>query len=140
MTDTEKKPPSKAALRRAEVAAAQDRLRAILKPGDQLWIVRRRFQRAQHPETFDVVRLYVTADGACLPQTLTSDVATAFDSTCYTDGLKTLDRYALGSMLWPDGFACVGKGCPSPEHGFASGASVPEHHRSGAYALRFDAL
>lgn len=50
--------------------------------------------------------------------------------------------YSLSSLLYPDGFGCTGKDCPSNDHSNGDrdyGRHTTRHkhwHRSGGYALR----
>jgi hypothetical protein len=41
----------------------------------------------------------------------------------------------LGYRLFPDGFTCVGKRCPSNDHSNGDRDYTPHHHHSGGYAL-----
>jgi len=41
--------------------------------------------------------------------------------------------YNLSRALWPDGFECIGQGCPSNDH---VNREETSHHRDGGYALR----
>lgn len=41
--------------------------------------------------------------------------------------------YNLSYSLFPDGFDCIGKGCPSNDH---SNRENNSHHKDGGYALR----
>jgi len=42
----------------------------------------------------------------------------------------------LSYILYPDGFECIGKECPSNDHSNGDRDYTPHHHKSGAYALR----
>lgn len=44
--------------------------------------------------------------------------------------------YCLSSRLWPNGFECLGEGCPSSDHSNGDRDYGPHHHESGGYALR----
>jgi hypothetical protein len=41
--------------------------------------------------------------------------------------------YNLSHALYPDGFECIGEGCPANDH---SNGSDVKHHTDGGYALR----
>lgn len=43
--------------------------------------------------------------------------------------------YTLSSTLFPDGFTCIGKGCPSNDHTNGDGNFEPHNHSDGGYAL-----
>lgn len=42
----------------------------------------------------------------------------------------------LGYVLFPYGFECIGKNCPSNDHSNGDRNYEPHHHSSGGYALR----
>ena len=50
--------------------------------------------------------------------------------------------YELSSVLFPEGFGCIGAGCPSNDHSNGDrdhtphSAEAPHWHNSGGYALR----
>ncbi len=45
--------------------------------------------------------------------------------------------YSLGRALWPDGFTCTGKGCPSNDHSNGNrDYTGTVHHNDGGYALK----
>lgn len=52
--------------------------------------------------------------------------------------------YVLSSLLYPEGFECIGDGgpdtwprlCPSNDHSNGDRDYAPHHHSSGGYALR----
>ncbi len=42
----------------------------------------------------------------------------------------------LGYALFPNGFGCIGAGCPSNDHSNGDRNYEPHHHQSGGYALK----
>ena len=44
--------------------------------------------------------------------------------------------YNLSYALYPEGFTCTGKDCPSNDHTNGDRDYTPHHHRDGGYALR----
>jgi hypothetical protein len=53
--------------------------------------------------------------------------------------------YCLSSVLFPEGFTCLGDGdysrrCPSNDHSNGDRNYAPHHHASGGYALRYSDL
>lgn len=42
----------------------------------------------------------------------------------------------LGYVLYPDGYDCVGEGCPSNDHSNGDRDYTPHRHGEGGYALR----
>ena len=45
------------------------------------------------------------------------------------------DVFEIGYWLYPDGFTCVGRGCPSNDHANGDRDYSPHHHEDGGYAL-----
>jgi hypothetical protein len=43
--------------------------------------------------------------------------------------------YSLSSVLYPDGFECVGERCPSNDHSNGDRERTSHHHKDGGYAL-----
>lgn len=48
--------------------------------------------------------------------------------------------YALGSKLYPEGFECIGEGCPSNDHANGDREYKPHHHASGGYVFKHKGL
>ena len=44
--------------------------------------------------------------------------------------------YNLSRYLFPQGFTCIGEGCPSNDHSNRDRDYTPHHHHSGGYALK----
>ncbi len=44
--------------------------------------------------------------------------------------------YSLAATIYRDGFECIGKGCPSNDHGNGDRNYEPHHHRDGGYAIK----
>jgi hypothetical protein len=44
--------------------------------------------------------------------------------------------YELSSILFRDGFMCLGERCPSNDHSNGDGDRTPHLHKSGGYALK----
>ena len=46
--------------------------------------------------------------------------------------------YTLSRALWPDGYACIGEGCPANDHsnGLREYTAGKHQHSDGGYALR----
>lgn len=116
-------------------------LRETLKPGDTVYTVLRNVSRSGMTRSIDA---YVMDDNT--PQWISRRVATAIDAPfderreaikmagCGMDmGFETV--YQLSYALYPDGFECVGEGCPSNDHSNGDRDYTPHHHGSGGYAL-----
>jgi hypothetical protein len=44
--------------------------------------------------------------------------------------------YDLNHALFPNGFKCIGKNCPSNDHFNYKKEECPKHHKDGGYALK----
>ena len=44
--------------------------------------------------------------------------------------------YNLGATLYPEGYDCIGLGCPSCDHSNGDRNRSPHPHKDGVYALR----
>lgn len=44
--------------------------------------------------------------------------------------------YSLSHALFPDGFDCIGEGCPASDHSNGDRDRTPHKHSDGGYALR----
>lgn len=115
-------------------------LRSILHPGDTVYTSLNHVSRSG---MYRVINLYVIKDN----QPVRIDWAAAkllegYDSR--HDGCKAggcgMDMgfhlvHNLGYALWPNGFTCTGKACPSNDH-FNGDPNYDLHpHKSGGYAL-----
>lgn len=133
-------------------------LRALLPPGGTVWTILRHVSRSGMLRVIDPIILSPRyTDGDPEPISIGWHVAratrTPFDPDRY--GLRVggagMDMgfhvvYTLSSVLYPDGFDCIGRDCPSNAHsngeprfdptpdadGFMMGRS---HHTDGGYAL-----
>jgi hypothetical protein len=117
-------------------------LRESLKPGDTLHCVIRYVSRSGMSRGIDVYKLHEER-----PDWLSYRVAKAIGerynekreclsvSGCGIDmGFHVI--YNLSRVLWPDGFECIGEGCPSNDHSNGDRDYTPHHHADGGYALR----
>lgn len=145
-----------AAQKRKDEQEATDDLRELLAPGDTVYTVLRHVSRSGMYRAID---LYVIRDGE--PRRIThtaSRLLEGYDNRheaakangCGMDmGFHLV--YSLSSVLFKDGFDCIGKaseqypdyieGCPSNDHSNRRffeerGEAVPTHHRDGGYALK----
>lgn len=113
-------------------------LRGILQPGDTVRTVLRHVSASGMSRRID---FYKIVDGET--RFLTYHVARACgyklsDKSGLTVGGCGMDMgfavvYNLGSVLFPDGFSCIGDRCPSNDH---SNREDNAWHRDGGYALR----
>lgn len=116
-----------------------EHLKSLLKPGDTIYTILRHVSRSGMYQAIDLV---VIRDGGALDIShLAGPLLEGNDSrhngACKASGCG-MDMgfalvYGLSSILWPDGFSCIGEGCPSNDH--VNGENT-KFHRSGGYALR----
>ena len=124
---------------KTEIKEAQNTLRALLPPGATVFTDVKHVSKSGMSRT---IRAFVIEDNA--PRDISRLVAkatdTAFDPKLY--GVKMggcgMDMgfalvYNLGCALYPDGFPCIGKGCPANDHYNRVGT---KQHSDGGYALR----
>lgn len=141
-------------------------LREILKPGDTLYTVNRHIARSGMMRAIDVYKIDETqpvwlSRQACRVTGYSFSEkyeAVRMDGCGMDMGFALV--YAISQRLFPDGFGCVGEGCPSNDHSNGDcdytrhvdhAAGNPDHicamhpetcvapkhwHKSGGYALR----
>lgn len=136
---------------KAEKEAAVQRLRDHVEPGDTVHTILRHVSGSGMTRAISVV--IISTDGPTAqhePWDISYLVARADDSKIDQrhGGIRVrgagMDMgfdlvYRLSRYLFPDGFDCIGEGCPANDH---SNSPYPErvagsmHHRDGGYALR----
>jgi len=127
---------------KVERQEAADKLRGLVKPGDTVYTVLRHVSRSGMMRVIDPV--LIRPDG---PFSLAGLVATLTDRPLDRDrwGVKVngcgMDMgfelvYTMSQALFPQGFHCLGRGCPSNDH--SNGMDyVPSYlHKSGGYAIK----
>ena len=115
-------------------------LRAELKPGDTVYTILRHRSRSgmlryvspileNHDWTYQVA----AATGRAVSDRVEG---VRCDGAGMDMGFDLV--YSPGRALFPDGFECVGEGCPSNDHSNGDRDYTPGHvvHRDGGYALR----
>lgn len=148
--------------KRAEAIA---KLREILKPGDTVYCILRHVSRSGMMRRLDVYKPDTDADGKPWQRYLTALVADALGYKLRRDenGIRVsgcgMDMgwhvvFNLSATLYPDGFGCTGKRCPSNDHSNGDRDYTPHEftprndegknhahwHESGDYALRMEWL
>jgi hypothetical protein len=148
---------------KAEQEKYRAKLREILKPGETLYTVLRHVSRSGMLRALDVYQ-FDTREPIAPPFRLTYWVAKATGlrynkkrealevGGCGTDvGFEAV--YLTGCYVYPDGFGCIGTGCPSNDHANGDSDYTPhgngmtphlrevivgaDHwHKSGGYAIR----
>lgn len=142
---------TKAEARREEIAHARETLleRYELTPGSTVWTTTSHVSRSGMSRVMDA---YVIRNNE--PLRITWSVADAVDwryDQRY-EGVKVdgcgMDMgfhlvYTLSQVLYPEGFGCIGEGCPSNDHSNGDRDHAPHAdglnnhwHRSGGYALK----
>lgn len=109
-------------------------LRSFLKPGTTVSTVLMKVSRSGMYRHIKVV--YQDRD-------ISGIIATALDRKWHDDGSLGVGGcgmdmgysiiYSLSYSLYPDGFDCIGEGCPANDH--ANGVEAA-HHSDGGYALK----
>ena len=128
--------------RKTEQAEAVARLQEWVKPGDTVHTVLRSVSRSGMSRRIDCYKL---VNGE--PQYLTGNVATAcgYSFPRQGEGLRVngcgMDMgfavvYDLSSVLFPNGFECVGESCPSNDHSNGDRSYAAHHHKDGGYAVK----
>ncbi len=128
----------------AERQEAVEKLRNWLEPGDTVYTILRHVSRSDMTRHIGVVIMQDGIDlhpnwavakaiGVRLMPRRGSDVVMG---GCAMDmGFALV--YDLSRTLFPDGFDCVGEGCPSNDHSNGDRDYTPHRHTSdGGYALR----
>ena len=125
-------------------ATALGYLYAYLRPGDTVYVILRHVSKSGMSRSISAAIPTIHKDGKPGIYDITHLVLKAcdlrFDSNhggakiggCGMDaGFELV--YNLARTMWPDGFDCIGDGCPSNDH---SNREENAHHRDGGYALR----
>ena len=120
---------------------ARARLRELCPPGSVVYTVLRHVSRSGMSRRID---LYTMVDGE--PRWLSGYFKAAegikpgkYDAItvpgCGMDmGFHLV--YNLASMLYREGFECIGETCPSNDHSNGDRDRTPHMHRDGGYTLR----
>ncbi len=126
--------------RKSEREEAITHLRKVLKPGDTIFTVLRHVSRSGMMRHISVLKIE-SAD-RILDLDFNASKALGWSRVDKGDGVKVsgcgMDMgfhivYSLSQELFPDGFDCIGKNCPSNDH---VNRDDSKHHTSGGYALR----
>ena len=117
-------------------------LREILKPGDTVYTNLKHVSRSGMSR---VIMPFIIRDNS--PRYLGWTVSKAIDERynrekegivmggCGMDmGFELV--YRLSRKLYPEGYTCVGKRCPSNDHANGDRKYTRHHHGDGGYALR----
>lgn len=135
---------------KAEQDEALERLRGWVKPGDTVWCVLRHRSASGMYRAIDFYTITPDRERAegvsigWLSYNIAKALGMRFDEKHEAVGVSGAGMdmgfhvvYTLAYTLWPDGFRCTGKNCPSNEH---SNSPYPKpngrmKHHSAGYAL-----
>jgi len=118
-------------------------LRIILPPGSTVYTEIASSETQSRRETH--IKLYVLEGQKACPITWLAACATSSRLSRVGDAIVSLKRIRkaefavvaeLSAALFPDGFECIGKGCPSHEHPRGDSNYAPHLHKDGSNALR----
>lgn len=131
--------------RKAEAkATALEYLHSYLKPGQTVYVILRHASKSGMSRSISAVIPTISDEGKPGIYDITHLVAQACDLTIdsHHGGVKMggcgMDMgfalvYELASVMWPNGFDCIGDGCPSNDH---VNREENAHHVDGGYALK----
>lgn len=137
--------PKRVTKREQERNEARERLLSFLRPGDTVLTILR--HRARSGMARDVSMLVAGEDRELFALTYNAAVLLG-ERTRNVNGHDAIRVggcgfdagfdlvYRLAHALWPDGFECVGAGCPSNDHSNGDRDYTPHMHREAGYALR----
>ena len=121
----------------ADIEQAQERLAGILAPGDTVHTI---LEHVSRSGMFRRIRPLVLRDGDALNLGFSAAAVLGWSVTdqavhlsgCGMDmGFELV--YRLASALFPDGFGCLGKGCPSNDHSNGDRDYTPHGHRKAVH-------
>jgi len=125
---------------KAQMAEAKERLDGLLVPGDTVWT---KMVHCSKSGMSRVIDLYVMRDNEPVRISFPAGILLeGYDRN--HEGAKAggcgMDMgfhlvYNLSYVLWPNGFVCIGKGCPSNDHSNGDTYYDPHPHKDGGYAL-----
>ena len=119
-------------------------LRTLLPPGSTVYTeIAHAEPRGSQRDTH--IKLYVLKDNE--PRSITGMAGCAIDSRMNESGDAIVSvkffrdaEFAvvadLSAALFPSGFECIGKGCPSHEHPRGDSNYAPHRHKDGRNALK----
>jgi hypothetical protein len=126
----------------AKKIKAIEYMNEYVKPGDTVYTMLRHVSSSGMSRTIRVFVMYVKDNKPHIYDVshLVSDII-GYKLDKNRDGLKVegcgMDMgfavvHSLSYAMWPDGFDCIGEGCPLNDH--RNGEDV-KHHTEGGYAL-----
>lgn len=134
----ENRPVCPRCMHQLAVETRAEELRALLPPGSTVYTI------LEHVSTSGMtrdIRVMVIRDSSV--RDISWATSLILERTMQNGGVRVtgcgMDMgywlvYALSHALYPDGFACIGDGCPASAH--SNGIHGETHHKDGGYALR----
>ena len=131
-----------------EAARAEsiEMLRTILTPGDTVYCILRHVSRSGMQREISLrvmdkdsegkpwLRYIDTLAARAIGERIGRHDGIVMDGCGMDMGFQLV--YLLSSALWPDGWKCIGNGCPSNDHSNGAPRNGEMSHRSSGYALR----
>ena len=112
-------------------------LQEMLQPGDTVYTILKKCSRSGMYRHIAVIVKERNISGlvATADERKWHDDDSVGASGCGMDmGFEVV--YSLSSTLFPNGFLCIGDGCPSNDHHNGDRNYATHHHTSGGYALK----
>jgi len=123
-----------------EKQEAREYLQRILKPGDTIYT---KLVHVSRSGMYRVIDLYVIRENQLIR--ISHSVGVLLEGYDRRhEGTKAhgcgMDMgfhlvYNLGYALYPNGYECIGKGCPSNDHANGDRVYTPHHHKEGGYVF-----
>ena len=126
---------------KGELTEARERLLELLNPGDTVYT---KMVHCSRSGMYRVIDLYVMRDNE--PYRISYQAGIHLEgydrrhggakaSGCGMDmGFHLV--YSLSHVLFPKGYECIGRGCPSNDHSNGDVDYSSHHHKNGGYALK----
>lgn len=126
-----------------EPADAADRLREMFPPGSTARTISRHVSKSGMTHRISVVNV---ADGDTFDATYLVAALLGEKLDTHHEGISRggsgMDMgfdlvYSMSRRLYPDGYPCIGEGCPANDHSNGDRDYTPGHaiHRDGGYAV-----
>lgn len=136
-----------ARISKSEQVEALERLREWISPGDEVFTILRHVSRSGMLRTVDVIGIGDKSEGRSRVWSYGWNAAQAIGWTYdrQREGVRVtgggMDMgfqlvYTLSRVMFPEGFDCIGEGCPSNDHANGDPDYSPHRHADGGYALR----
>jgi hypothetical protein len=121
-------------------------LRKKLKPGSRVYV---KCEHSSRSGMYHVIKVYITEAGEIveISPMVARAIGARYDRNHYGVGVSGCGfdsrhevAYNLGYYLFPKGYTCPGKNCPSCDHANGDRNYRRHHHTDGGYALRIERM